>query len=141
MDSSAPMERRCTAHARSGEQCKRRPIPGGTVCCMHGGKTPVVQAKARQRLLEMVDPALAQLARLLADATVPDPVKLGAAKDILDRAGFNAKQLLEVEVTTHNGDSELDAEIARLLAELGQLGQGEAAMEAPGSPGANPARG
>lgn len=43
---------RCTATSKqSGERCKRRPIPGGTVCAMHGGKTPAVAAKAQERLL------------------------------------------------------------------------------------------
>lgn len=50
-----PMDDRpqCTATSKqSGERCKRRPIPGGTVCVMHGGKTPQVQAAAARRLEE-----------------------------------------------------------------------------------------
>jgi hypothetical protein len=43
---------RCKATSRSGNRCKRRPIPGGTVCAMHGGKAPQVRAAAEQRLLE-----------------------------------------------------------------------------------------
>lgn len=43
----------CTATSKqSGERCKRRPIRGGTVCAMHGGKTPAVAAAAERRLLE-----------------------------------------------------------------------------------------
>lgn len=42
---------RCTAKAKStGEQCKRRPIPGGSVCVKHGGRAPQVQAAAHARL-------------------------------------------------------------------------------------------
>lgn len=41
---------RCTATSRSGNRCKRRPIPGGTVCSMHGGKAPQVAAAAEARL-------------------------------------------------------------------------------------------
>lgn len=42
---------RCTATAKgTGERCKRRPIPGGTVCVKHGGGSPVVRAKAQERL-------------------------------------------------------------------------------------------
>lgn len=41
---------RCRAHARSGKRCKRFPIPGGTVCVMHGGAAPQVAAAARGRL-------------------------------------------------------------------------------------------
>ncbi|WP_210651324.1 hypothetical protein [Nocardioides sp. SYSU D00065] len=40
----------CTATSRSGNRCKRRPIPGGTVCAMHGGKAPQVVAAAEARL-------------------------------------------------------------------------------------------
>lgn len=44
---------RCTATAKgSGERCKRRPIPGGTVCVKHGGGSPVVRAAAERRLAE-----------------------------------------------------------------------------------------
>lgn len=49
------MEKRekCTAKSKqSGERCKRYPIRGGTVCAIHGGKTPVVAAAARRRLEE-----------------------------------------------------------------------------------------
>lgn len=40
----------CKATSRSGNRCKRRPIPGGMVCAMHGGKAPQVVAAAEQRL-------------------------------------------------------------------------------------------
>lgn len=44
---------RCTATAKgTGERCKRRPIPGGTVCVKHGGGAPVVRAAAQRRLDE-----------------------------------------------------------------------------------------
>lgn len=44
---------RCAATAKgSGEQCKRRPIPGGTVCVKHGGGAPAVRAAADRRLQE-----------------------------------------------------------------------------------------
>lgn len=42
----------CKATARSGSRCKRRPIAGGTVCSMHGGKAPQVVDAARRRLEE-----------------------------------------------------------------------------------------
>lgn len=46
-------ERRCSARSkRSGQQCKRFAIPGGTVCAMHGGKAPAVVAAAERRLQE-----------------------------------------------------------------------------------------
>ncbi len=43
---ATPMDRQCTATSkRSGERCKRRPVVDGTVCSMHGGKTPQLQKK------------------------------------------------------------------------------------------------
>lgn len=35
---------------RSGQRCKKPPMKGGTVCAMHGGKTPVALAAAQVRL-------------------------------------------------------------------------------------------
>lgn len=63
MDTKHLMEApRCRATAKgSGLRCKRRPIPGGMVCKKHGGGAPQVQAKANERLRDM-----------LADAIDPD---------------------------------------------------------------------
>lgn len=45
-----PMKpRRCTAHTGSGNQCRRAPIRGGTVCPSHGGRAPQVKAAAERR--------------------------------------------------------------------------------------------
>lgn len=41
---------RCKAKSRSGEQCKRRPIKGGKVCVLHGGKAPRTIAAAQRNL-------------------------------------------------------------------------------------------
>jgi len=76
--------RRCRAKAKgTGQQCKRRPIPFGTVCVKHGGGAPQVQAKAAQRVRD-----------LLADAIDPDRVLRETARiayqdigDIYDDAG------------------------------------------------------
>lgn len=43
---------RCTATNRAGRQCGRPPIPGGTVCHLHGGAAPQVAAAAQRRLAE-----------------------------------------------------------------------------------------
>lgn len=61
MDSSQPMDgqRQCTAKSKqSGVRCKRRPIVGGFVCAMHGGKTPQVQRKAALRVADMLADAI-----------------------------------------------------------------------------------
>lgn len=39
----------CTAQTKSGKPCKSDAIRGGTVCRMHGGGSPKVQAKAAVR--------------------------------------------------------------------------------------------
>lgn len=78
--------RSCTATARTGRRCQRRPIPGGTVCVLHGGKAPAVQAKARVRLATMVEPALGRLARILVTGNDRDAIR--AIENVLDRAGI-----------------------------------------------------
>lgn len=40
---------RCKGHTRSGDQCKRSAIRGGTVCRVHGGAIPRVKALAAVR--------------------------------------------------------------------------------------------
>ncbi|MFK5689584.1 HGGxSTG domain-containing protein [Ornithinimicrobium sp. LYQ92] len=44
---------RCKAISkRTGNQCARTPIPGGTVCRWHGGSAPAVKAAADRRVQE-----------------------------------------------------------------------------------------
>ena len=78
--------RRCRAHNNLGEPCRQRPIRGGVVCVAHGGRAPQVQRAAKERLNDLVDPALVRLEALLHDQNAA--VALGAVKDVLDRAGF-----------------------------------------------------
>ena len=106
----------CTATSkRTGDPCGRPAIKGGTVCHQHGGGAPQVREKARQRLLEAVDPLMAELIRLALHGD-SEAVRVAATKDALDRAGLSAKIQIESEVTVHDGDS-VDREIARLAAE------------------------
>lgn len=52
-------QRRCKAKSKqSGQQCKRRPIVGGFVCAMHGGKTPIAKQRAAERIRDMLGEAL-----------------------------------------------------------------------------------
>lgn len=83
---------------------------------MHGGKTPQVQRKAALRLLELVDPAIATLAREMAQADKSSD-RLRAANSILDRAGVVRKS----EVTT----TDARALLMRRLEELVQTATGE----------------
>lgn len=91
-------EHRCTAKSRtSGQQCRKKAIPGGTVCRYHGGAAPQVKRRAQLRLLELVDPAIVTLAKVMANGE-NDQVRLAAAKDILDRAGVPRQSEATVRV-------------------------------------------
>ena len=79
-------------------RCGQSAIPGATVCYFHGGAAPQVRKKAMERILELVDPALHQLSMLIEEAET-DAVRLAAIRDVLDRAGYGAKQKLEIDAT------------------------------------------
>lgn len=81
---------------QSGKRCQRPAIPGGTVCKLHGGGAPQVIRKARLRLQELVDPAIATLAREMATADKSND-RQRAANSILDRAGVVRGSEIKVE--------------------------------------------
>jgi hypothetical protein len=56
---------------------------------MHGAGAPQVRASAQRRLEALVDPAIVALGYLI-DNGEPDIVRLGASRDVLDRAGLKA---------------------------------------------------
>lgn len=100
---------RCTATSvQSKERCKRKSIPGGKVCVIHGGRAPQVQRKAKLRLLELVDPAIATLAREMTNQNAKPSDRLRAADSILDRAGWGRTQKIE-------GSDAREALLQRLL--------------------------
>lgn len=98
MDGSDPMDPRCTAHSRSGARCKKQPVLGATVCRMHGGAAPQVQASAQARILAIQFPAIAKLAQLVEQADYPSTA-YQAVRDVLDRTLGKPK-----ETTEHTGD-------------------------------------
>ena len=90
-----PMARQCTATAKStGKRCTHPPIHGGSVCRFHGGAAPQVIKKARERLADLVDPAIGRL-KVLVNAE-DERVALAAAKDILDRNDLTGKTKHEI---------------------------------------------
>ena len=103
----------CSAHRRDGEMCRAPAIKGHFVCNKHGGQLPSVKEAARRRLLEAVDPLMAELLKIaLGDDDTR--VRLAAIRDALDRAGLVAVKHVEgVSLEA------IDAEIQRLEAELG----------------------
>ena len=82
--------RRCTATAHHTKQrCKKAAILGGVVCQTHGGGAPQVKKAARERLNDLIDPAINELGRRVEDRDNP-ALALRAAQDILDRAGYKS---------------------------------------------------
>lgn len=62
---------------------------------MHGGGSPLVQAKAKQRIMEAADPAAAKMVELM--ESLDERISLAAARDLLDRAGFKAPTEVKIE--------------------------------------------
>jgi hypothetical protein len=69
-------------------RCGRRPIPGGKTCVMHGSGTAAAVRAARLRGIDLTDPALTVVARILASDAEKASDRLRAAENILDRFGF-----------------------------------------------------
>lgn len=92
---------RCSAHSkRSGKPCTQPAIAGGTVCRMHGGSAPQVQAAARERLMALQPLAIQTLHSLLNRGEFPT-VQLGAARDVLDRTEGKATETLQISATVN----------------------------------------
>ncbi len=106
MSGADPMRRKCKAKNRQGKQCGQQPIKGGVVCRYHGGSAPQVLKAARERLNDLVDPAINVLAKCVEpdkDGEVPI-AGLAAARDILDRTGYKPVEKRE-DVTPESKDS------------------------------------
>lgn len=97
---------RCTADAknklRDGAEpgspearCSNAPPKGATTCRFHGSRAPQVERARRLRLQELADPAIAQLARLLASAE-SETVKIRAVENVLDRTGYVRRTEIDV---------------------------------------------
>lgn len=66
-------------------RCRKWAVAGSVVCEIHGGKSPQVQAKARERLLEAADRAASRLAELV--ESPDEQIAVRAATALLDRSG------------------------------------------------------
>lgn len=87
---------------------------GATVCTAHGAKAPQVRAAAQLRILESADAVAAALVKIALDEKESGSVRVQAQRDLLDRAGLGAKQLVDV---THR-DLRDPAELAAATEEL-----------------------
>jgi len=81
----------CKAHKKNGERCRNAPIKGAAVCRFHGGASPAVRRKAKERLLAAVDPLMADLLEIAHDKRRSDADRLKAITWALERAGFSAR--------------------------------------------------
>jgi hypothetical protein len=93
----------CHATKSNGEPCKAYAIHGAKVCRRHGGNLPNVKKAARERMLEMVDPALAELKRIIEKPATSDADRLRAITLVLDRTGHGPKSEVTMEVKAYEG--------------------------------------
>lgn len=90
---------RCQGSSKqSGERCRRRPIPGGFVCVMHGGKAPTVREKARQRIESLLPLGLRRLGQLAKQKSEPG-VALGAVREIIKLNELEPVQKVDATVS------------------------------------------
>lgn len=92
-------ERRCAAHKRNGEQCRKFAIYGATVCRTHGGATRHIKEAARIRVENASNRLMGKLIEFAFDDTKPPDVQLKAIQNSLDRAGLKPP----AEVTLSQG--------------------------------------
>jgi hypothetical protein len=87
---------------------------------MHGGAARQVKEAARIRLLALVDPALATMARAVRGKGKPGAVEISAAKDILDRAGIgeDGRKTGDINITINQDVRALVMQIDERLAML-----------------------
>lgn len=113
---------RCTGTVRNGDRagqrCGRWSIQGHDKCMVHGGNLPNVQQAAQKkveaaklRLIEDAELAVDTLFELLQGQTA-DNVKLGAAKEILDRAGVKGAMEIEMKVSHSNPSDDILKKLA-----------------------------
>lgn len=84
----------CNAKRRDGKLCMSPAITGMLKCRMHGAATPQARNMVKLRLTELVQPAIATLAREMANADKSSD-RQAAANSILDRAGYGRVQKVE----------------------------------------------
>lgn len=80
---------------KADNQCAVAAVPGTTVCRHHGGSSPAIIARAKERILELVEPAIMRLGKIATKST-HHPAAVAACKDLLDRAGLKAIDKIEI---------------------------------------------
>lgn len=104
------MARQCTAKAKkTGNRCKRAPIPGGTVCVMHGGAAPQVRNAATRRIIELRD---------LASGLLVKQLRAGEVSPRTALATFTAMYEIEHKLDDRAAMGQSHADVDRFLEEL-----------------------
>jgi hypothetical protein len=122
MSASDPKtKRQCSAHSRTGKQCKRWAVPGAIVCRYHGGMAPQVRAAADRRLVE------AEVRRITGADPMTDPYAAledlgGRAMALVDRLSHLVDDLDDVRYEGGLGGhwEQVRGELPMLLAALRQ---------------------
>lgn len=66
-------------------------------CRLHWGNHPSARRSAQLKLARLVEPAIANLGRVLANRSASDRDKIRAAAEVLDRAGVPRRAEVDVE--------------------------------------------
>jgi len=103
--------RRCKAHRKNGDQCKRPALAGTTVCRSHGGASGHVQRAARARLENAADRMAKELLGIATDPNMSAQVKLKAINSALDRAGLRAPNQVVVSAGQTTGFDEVFSDV------------------------------
>lgn len=130
--------RRCVAHKKDGEQCRRWAIRGGVVCQYHGGSAPQVLAKARENMALAADHNRSNVQRL-ADAAESEQVRLQASNSLIDRVLGRATTTVEIGPKEQAPWEELLGDVAHITrAQHEAMKRGEPMPPAPANPRALP---
>ena len=104
-------------------------VLGAVVCRYHGGLAPQVKKKARERIRELVHPALDRLVKIIDNDDGNVSAQVAACRDILDRAGYKPTDKLELIEAQELGDPGreklTDEQLDKLIALLESDGKPE----------------
>lgn len=115
METHNPMK--CKARSKqTQQQCRNTPIPGGTVCRMHGGASPVVARKAAERIAAARDRALDAFTGLVDQGKIDARTSLDAVVRLTETTETLEGRVARREETV--SVSEVDRELERLANEL-----------------------
>jgi len=90
---------RCTATSkRTGERCRAWALRGARTCRVHGSATRATKVATAKRIAQASGYAAEMLVEFMADPNVDLKTRIQISQDLLNRAGVNGKQELEVTV-------------------------------------------